>query len=217
MNDMFNLEQSIADWRRQMLGAGIKTPVPLEELEIHLREDVERQVRSGTAAQQAFEIAVRKIGQGHALKQEFTRAGQSAGAQLVKLAAIACLVIACLFSLLILSALSHHAAGWLFKLLGWSAIAATFLSWRYGYRFLPVIRNQPVRTAIGGACCLAGIVWIQLCIHFVPHFMVHPAGSDLPFGQFMAAFLWAWNLMAMLGGMAYGLEKAAWRNDECYV
>ena len=37
---MFDLEQSIAEWRRQMLAAGIKTPVPLEELEIHLREDI---------------------------------------------------------------------------------------------------------------------------------------------------------------------------------
>jgi hypothetical protein len=37
---MFDLEQTISEWRRQMLSAGIKTPVPLEELEIHLREDV---------------------------------------------------------------------------------------------------------------------------------------------------------------------------------
>jgi len=200
-----------------MLDAGIKTPVPLEELEVHLRDEVERQLRSGITAQPAFEIAVCRLGQANALKREFARAGRSTAAQLVKLAGIACLVIAGSFSLLILSALSHHASGLLFKLLGLSAMAATFLSWRYGYRFLPVIRNQAVRTAIGGACCLAGIVWIQLCIHFVPHFMVHPAGADLPFGQFMAAFLWAWNLMAILGGMAYGLERAARRYDERYV
>ncbi len=30
---MFDLENAIADWRRQMLAAGIQTPVPLEELE----------------------------------------------------------------------------------------------------------------------------------------------------------------------------------------
>ena len=29
----------MTDWRRQMIAAGIKTPVPLEELEIHLREE----------------------------------------------------------------------------------------------------------------------------------------------------------------------------------
>ena len=44
---MFDLEQSIAEWRRQMLAAGIKTPVPLEELEIHLREEIEQQMKSG--------------------------------------------------------------------------------------------------------------------------------------------------------------------------
>jgi hypothetical protein len=39
---MFELEQAITGWRRQMLAAGIKTPVPLEELEIHLRDEIER-------------------------------------------------------------------------------------------------------------------------------------------------------------------------------
>ena len=44
---MFDLEKAIADWRRQMLAAGIKTPVPLEELESHLREEIEQQMKSG--------------------------------------------------------------------------------------------------------------------------------------------------------------------------
>ena len=44
---MPDLEKSIAEWRRQMLAAGIKTPVPLEELEIHLREEIEQQMKSG--------------------------------------------------------------------------------------------------------------------------------------------------------------------------
>ena len=35
---MFNLEEKISEWRKQMLAAGIRSPVPLEELEIHLRE-----------------------------------------------------------------------------------------------------------------------------------------------------------------------------------
>jgi len=50
---MFNLEQSIAEWRRQMLAAGVKNPNVLDELEIHLREDVEKQMREGSGAQQA--------------------------------------------------------------------------------------------------------------------------------------------------------------------
>src|SRR5216683_2850215 len=59
---MFNLDESISEWRRQMLAAGIKTPVPLNELENHLRDDVEQQMRSGLSAQQAFEAAVQGIG-----------------------------------------------------------------------------------------------------------------------------------------------------------
>jgi hypothetical protein len=70
---MFNLEQSIAEWRQQVLAAGIKTPVPLEELESHLREETEQQVRAGTDEARAFEIAVQRIGQPAPLKKEFMK------------------------------------------------------------------------------------------------------------------------------------------------
>ena len=70
---MFNLEQSIADWRQQMLAAGIKTPVPLEELEIHLREEIERQLQAGAGAAEAFQIAIQRIGVGTTLKVEFDK------------------------------------------------------------------------------------------------------------------------------------------------
>jgi hypothetical protein len=70
---MFNLEQSVADWRRQMLAAGIKTPVPLEELEIHLRDEIERQTKSGLDERQAFKIAVQQIGPREVLQLEFAK------------------------------------------------------------------------------------------------------------------------------------------------
>jgi uncharacterized membrane protein (DUF485 family) len=70
---MFNLEPAIAEWHRQMLAAGIKTPVPLEELEIHLREEIEQQMKSELSEQKAFEIAVRTIGQANTLKLEFAK------------------------------------------------------------------------------------------------------------------------------------------------
>ena len=82
---MFDLEQSIADWREQMLAAGIKSPVPLEELETHLREDVEEWMHSGVTAQQAFETTVRQIGQGEMLQPEFARAGETIYEQLKRL------------------------------------------------------------------------------------------------------------------------------------
>ena len=71
---MFNLDQAVAEWRRQMLASGIKSPVPLEELESHLREDVDLQVRSGASPEQAFERALQSIGNPAALKNEFTKA-----------------------------------------------------------------------------------------------------------------------------------------------
>ena len=70
---MYSLEQSIADWRRQTLAAGIKTPVPLEELEIHLREEIERQMKSGISAQEAFTGAVQQIGKADMMKNEFEK------------------------------------------------------------------------------------------------------------------------------------------------
>jgi len=70
---MFDLEQSIAEWRKQMLMAGIKSPAVLEELEGHLREEIERQMKSGLNWQQAIEISIRKIGGAKFLKTEFKK------------------------------------------------------------------------------------------------------------------------------------------------
>jgi hypothetical protein len=70
---MFDLEQSIAEWRAQMLAAGIKAPVPLEELENHLREEIERQMKSGLSQQKAFEISLLQIGRPEILGHEFKK------------------------------------------------------------------------------------------------------------------------------------------------
>ena len=56
-----------------MLAAGIKSPVPLEELEIHLREEIEQLMKSGLSGQDAFEIAIRQIGQPKRLNNEFEK------------------------------------------------------------------------------------------------------------------------------------------------
>ena len=73
---MFDLEEAISEWHRQMQSAGIRSPEPLEELEIHLREDVERGKRAGLTAQAAFEMAAQRMGQVDGLKAEFEKAGR---------------------------------------------------------------------------------------------------------------------------------------------
>jgi hypothetical protein len=70
---MLTLEQSIVEWRRQMLAAGIQTPVPLEELESHLREEIGRQIKSEPNEQKAFEISVQRIGQPRMIDSEFKK------------------------------------------------------------------------------------------------------------------------------------------------
>ena len=70
---MFDLDQAISEWRRQMAAGGIKMPDVLDELESHLREEVEQQVRSGFGQKEAFDIAVQQIGEGKTLKQEFRK------------------------------------------------------------------------------------------------------------------------------------------------
>lgn len=70
---MFHLEKSITQWREQMLTAGIQSPGPLDELENHLREEIERQMQSGLAATPAFEQAIARMGQARRLKSEFVK------------------------------------------------------------------------------------------------------------------------------------------------
>ena len=76
---MFDLEQSLAEWREQMLTAGIKSPVPLEELETHLRDEIEQLVGSGVGEGRAFEIAVQRVGQAAPLRAEFAKATGTKG------------------------------------------------------------------------------------------------------------------------------------------
>ena len=76
---MFDLEQAIAAWRRQMNAAGLRDPDPLNELESHLREDVEQRMRSGVSEETAFGVALQQIGQAAVLREEFKKAGHVVG------------------------------------------------------------------------------------------------------------------------------------------
>jgi hypothetical protein len=70
---MFELERAINDWRSDLRSRGIKGPETLDELESHLRDDLEEQVRSGTEIQQAFESARARIGRSESLRLEFRK------------------------------------------------------------------------------------------------------------------------------------------------
>jgi hypothetical protein len=74
---MADLEQQIDEWRRRMLAAGIETPVPMEELECHLRDEVDQLMESGLSPEQAFEEAIQRIGQADVLENEFGKLGST--------------------------------------------------------------------------------------------------------------------------------------------
>jgi hypothetical protein len=96
--------------------------------------------------------------------------------------------------------------------LGLIGIASIMLSWRYGHKFLPAISNRPFRVIIEAACCLASVGGMMLFIRFIPQFL-----GQIPVGQMLVSSLWTWAATAILGGMAYGLEKAARKTNERYV
>lgn len=67
---MFNLEQAIKDWRQRMLHAGVKSPIPLDELETHLREQLQNVARID---EKIFNSAVQQFGAPTALRGEFKK------------------------------------------------------------------------------------------------------------------------------------------------
>ena len=75
-----------------MLAAGIKTPVPLEELESHLRDDVEEQIRSGVEAKKAFATAAKRLGAVAPLSKEFAKEPSTRGLVIANLIVMFCAV-----------------------------------------------------------------------------------------------------------------------------
>ena len=222
---MFDLEKSIAEWRQQMLAAGIKAPVPLEELEIHLREDIAQQMQSGLSAQPAFGIAVGKIGRAPELKGEFKKIGPPMDLpEIIRLAGVICVAVALLGQLftcspVVFAFIFAHGLRWslltrVLPLAVWAiTVATTVLSWRYNHKFLPVIRNQLLRRAVGILCYVGCLLWIRFVLFHLPK----SVAENFSLGNFLlVVFLLGsqWTVMAILGGIGHGLEKAAAKKSE---
>ena len=199
-----------------MLTAGIKSPVPLEELEIHLRDKIERPEQSGLGAQRAFEIAVIEIGPASELNREFKKIGAPMKiTKIIKLAGVICVAIAIFCPLFIfLAMLLDDRVSSLPKMLAVAVYALTVativLSWKYNHKLLPVIQHQLFRRAVGLACYGACLLWIRFGIFHFPPGGSHPQSLLLP----LLIFGMEWTVMAILGGIGHGLEKAASRQDQ---
>ena len=204
---MFDLEKSIADWQKQMSAAGIKTPVPLEELEIHLREEIEQQMRAGISVEKAFESAVQKIGRVHVLKTEFAIVGRVKESKKWERWLAVFISLGAVMPLGMYGLLKNDMSlAW--RLLGFADVAvivSAVLGGRYISKAFPVVPNKPIRTAIGLSFGLFGMIGMIVFMKFIlPNF-------ELTDGQLTVIVLWALTLMAAFGVVLAGLEEAARR------
>ena len=208
---MFDLEQSIKEWRRQMLAAGVKAPVPLDELECHLREDVEQQAKVGLSEAEAFTGAVQKIGQAQAVKKEFEKVEETAKARRRKFVDVFVMGFATVFPLWLGGSVYFKIGGFsqstasernsalaavaLFALLFWGG--------RLGYRLLPAIRSKRTGDVLFGSSVASVIIWWVVFLNLiVPRY-------DFTSDQFITVFLWGFLTPAGLAfGLCWGREAA---------
>ena len=80
---MFNLEHAISGWRRRAQREGLPPDV-IEELESHLRAEIEQQMNAGADAQAAFAIAAQLLGDTAELRQEFTTTNPLVGLDTIR-------------------------------------------------------------------------------------------------------------------------------------
>ena len=102
---MRDLNAQIAEWRSRMAAGGIKSPAILDELESHLREEIDRQTQLGISEPKAFEISAQKIGDNDLLRAELTKIRRSREIPLGKLVGGACCVAAASYSMVLAPAL----------------------------------------------------------------------------------------------------------------
>jgi hypothetical protein len=208
---MFDLEKSIADWRQQMLAAGIQTPVPLEELELHLRDEIERQTKAGLNEQDAFTSAVQKLGPAHTVQNEFMKVDKTLSALEWKLMEIGLTLATILIPLLLggivlkrASFIDMTAAEELSSLVALAAFSLLAWSGRLGHRFLPVIQNRRSRGAILFSCCVLLMLW------WAVFFRLILPRHDFTMGELLVAIAWAFFAPAgAFIGLHWGIETAA--------
>lgn len=75
---MPDLETQITAWRRQMQAAGFNAPSTLDELESHLREEIDRLRATGVSETEVLSLAVSRLGHPAAMQAEFKKLGRPA-------------------------------------------------------------------------------------------------------------------------------------------
>ena len=201
---MFDAEVAIEEWRRRMRIAGIKAAAVLDELESHLREEIERQTKSGASPQQAVEVAIHQIGSPEVLNAEFAKARVPDGAVIQKWVAVAygaeLNVYTALQVRILLKSGPSHAELWL----GIAGLAVTlavaYAGWHLAPRWLGVILNRTLRRVVVVVGGLSSLGWMAIFA-----WMILPQFDFTP-GQFAAALIWAFLPMLAAPTLFAGID-----------
>ncbi len=204
---MLDFDLAVSEWRRQIIAAGIKTPEVLDELESHLREDVEERMRSGAGVQEAFEAAVRQVGHAASLQVEFERAGgwaERAEPRWLKASLLAVGVLSGIFyvGLSAYGLLKHEMSDGQ-KVRGFSALVATIVLGLGSYwlcrRFLNTT-DPRVKNLVGYG---SGALWIVWMLFF--SFVILPR-CELEIAGLVVALIWAIAPGAALAGAGLAVQ-----------
>jgi hypothetical protein len=185
-----------------LLAAGISSPGVLDELEAHLREDMDRQMKLGTTAQQAFATALLTLGKAHSISVEFKKCNR-ASSIVEKLMIGICFVFVGFIIFLGAATVILCFGSWQERVVAAVAMVSSLLvacSWRYAVPLLPVITNKRLRWGVGLACIASGFLCSSFfCEVILPHFEI---SSDQ---QRFEIALWAVFLIAVFFCAGVGL------------
>jgi hypothetical protein len=210
---MSDLDLAIKEWRQRMTAGGIKSAATLDELESHLREDVQRRLQSAEPIQPAFESAVQQIGKPEALRREFAEADKASPLRGWNWLVAACFAfpLICLSRRALVTTKLFGVWYWDWtaqeRVLGCTAVGLFVLavaSWPFSHRILPAIADRRKRILLIIACSAAGPLWYA----FVPDFVLP---VHLETGRFLLTMLWLMVPCVILPGVIYGLEQASRR------
>jgi hypothetical protein len=166
---MFNIDTAILAWRKGMVAAGLKQSASLDELEEHLRADVERQTRSGVNVELAFSNAVAQIGAAPRVRDEVKKVRLRGGASIETwISACIPFLITFVFGSLALAFWHLHmqVMQQILGFIGVSVILGVSCGWRWYISRVPVIQNPAMRFFLCVLCfalafaCPAGLAWL---------------------------------------------------------
>ena len=204
---MFDPENAIAEWRRQMTAEGVGDADRLDELESHLRDEIAGNMRLGLDPARAFAISVERMGEASRLEAEFKVARDFEDSRRLRRFHVLAGVFAAVYSV---TAAAYFLSSDKFdvrnRLLGLAAVAfgvGIVCGWRRICAHLPVVPAKRARVAIGLTIAILGNSAVAVFFNLgLPRLQFSEGGL-------VVAVLWTVTLLSISGSIWHGLDEAA--------